>query len=142
LRKEAVFTFKLSNMDRDALFATAAAHQQTPSEFLRGLLQQEARKLKLWNPTPGQLAGLKGEKMAVNKKPAYRERAGEIGQSCMDTPILPQNRLNDNPHIKDLRRLAETLMEAAEASQDWPAYKRHYRVYLALVKAEFVGGEK
>lgn len=60
MKKECVFTFKLSDLDRDALFATAAAVKQTPSEFLRDVIRTEARRRKLWNPTSGQLAGLKG----------------------------------------------------------------------------------
>lgn len=60
MKKDCVFTFKLSNIDRDALFATASALKQTPSEFLRDVIRTEARKKKLWDPTPGQLAGLSG----------------------------------------------------------------------------------
>ena len=60
MKKECVFTFKLSNPDRNALFATAATVEQTPSEFLRDLIRREARKKNLWNPTSAQLAGMKG----------------------------------------------------------------------------------
>ena len=50
MRKELVFTFRLSDADRDALFATATAYKLNPSEFLRDVLRREARKLNLWPP--------------------------------------------------------------------------------------------
>ncbi len=78
--------------------------------------------------------------MAINnKKPALgagfpNETRGVRFSIC--TPILPQTVRFDNPHLKNLRAQAATLMDRAEAAQDWPTQRRHYWVYITLLDAE------
>jgi hypothetical protein len=49
---------------------------------------------------------------------------------------LPPRRLPVNPHLQNLRAQAENHLADAEIAQDWPAYRRHYAVYLALLDIE------
>lgn len=61
-KREYIFAMRMSGLDREALFSTAAARQQTPSEFLRDMIRMEARKRKLWAASSaGQPAGKGGK---------------------------------------------------------------------------------
>lgn len=73
-----------------------------------------------------------------NEKPAGRVRRAyqKDGENLSISPIITARPLPVNPHLRDLRRQAEERLDAAEISQDWPVYRRHYRVYLALLDAE------
>jgi hypothetical protein len=60
MKKDRIFTFKLSNLDREILFGIAASLEQSPSELMRDMIRTEARRLKIWPPSTTALTAIRG----------------------------------------------------------------------------------
>ena len=81
--------------------------------------------------------------MTINKKPTGGHPAGSWGVDNINlfTPIVPTTPKKDNPHVRDVRREAEILLNQAETPRSWSRYQRHFMVCLAVLEAEARRGQ-